>query len=800
MTTRHRVALFSRAFACAFVACLLVTNIASADIQQRIIEDLPFYEPTDVCGSTGSATTPSTTNPGGKNIYVIGDSITVGMNTGNVLQTKLSNTGWNVTQIEATSGIHIAESIPKITADASKVQSADVVVVELGTNDFASSQAAVEADIQKMVTAIKTVNTNPQLQIDWMNTYSTKLNMANVNAAIDAEKSLFSSVIDWNQEAGSNVGNKYTFDSSIGVHQTSGQGYANMSDFVVSQLNSASTTSSNSSTASNAAGCCNATQAGANATNSAPTPNVAAFVDKYGQMAYDNSLSTGVPYEFTLGQAIIESGFGASELSAKYNNFFGIKAAGGWTGPTVTLPTQEVVNGTTITIQAQFRVYATAQGSFADHDQFFHQNPRYAAAFQYSNDPIQFLTVIANAGYATDPSYISTVGAVINQVTAYVASKHLWPPSSQVTYNITTPPSNGGGTATTTAASGSCSCSSNATLTTLDTTVVPQPYAQIFSAAGAKYAVAPAFLAAIFYGGEHGNSWPIPPPPYGSGPAWASSSAGAQGPMQFIPGTWSKYGVDGNGDGKVDVEDLTDAAFGAANYFANGFHVANTTDEQKLRKAAADYNGIGNPNSSYSNNVWAAYLKFSGGSPGSGTASASSSCPSGSGGVDGYQNPYRDIKNLTAMRIDEGVDYGGDGPIYALGPGTVVYARSNTGWPGGTFIIYQLSAGAAKDKYVYVAENCTVLVKVPQSVDATTPLCTLHSTWPFSESGWADGSNVDLAAAFNVYSPDGTATAFGWNFNQLLVKLGAPSGTFQFPNQKGGNNLTGTLPAGWPTW
>ena len=44
-----------------------------------------------------------------------------------------------------------------------------------------------------------------------------------------------------------------------------------------------------------------------------------------------------------------------------------------------------------------------------------------------------------------------------------------------------------------------------------------------------------------------------------------SSTAGAQGPMQFIPGTWRAYGLGGN------VHDPRDAILGAANYLhANG--------------------------------------------------------------------------------------------------------------------------------------------------------------------------------------------------------------------------------------
>jgi soluble lytic murein transglycosylase-like protein len=49
------------------------------------------------------------------------------------------------------------------------------------------------------------------------------------------------------------------------------------------------------------------------------------------------------------------------------------------------------------------------------------------------------------------------------------------------------------------------------------------------------------------------------------------SSAGALGPMQFMPATFAAYGVDGDGDGDEDVQDPADAVFTAANYLcANG--------------------------------------------------------------------------------------------------------------------------------------------------------------------------------------------------------------------------------------
>ncbi|GAA4014617.1 hypothetical protein GCM10022247_41870 [Allokutzneria multivorans] len=44
----------------------------------------------------------------------------------------------------------------------------------------------------------------------------------------------------------------------------------------------------------------------------------------------------------------------------------------------------------------------------------------------------------------------------------------------------------------------------------------------------------------------------------------------AVGPMQFIPGTWARYGVDGNGDGKADPHNIYDAALSAGRYLCSG--------------------------------------------------------------------------------------------------------------------------------------------------------------------------------------------------------------------------------------
>ncbi|MFF5206965.1 lytic transglycosylase domain-containing protein [Streptosporangium sp. NPDC000396] len=65
------------------------------------------------------------------------------------------------------------------------------------------------------------------------------------------------------------------------------------------------------------------------------------------------------------------------------------------------------------------------------------------------------------------------------------------------------------------------------------------------------------------------------------------SSAGAQGPMQFMPATWKVYGVDGDGDGVADIWSPYDAVPSAANYLcANGAGRGG----KKLEKAIWFYN------------------------------------------------------------------------------------------------------------------------------------------------------------------------------------------------------------------
>jgi hypothetical protein len=144
-----------------------------------------------------------------------------------------------------------------------------------------------------------------------------------------------------------------------------------------------------------------------------------------------------------------------------------------------------------------------------------------------------------------------------------------------------------------------------------------------------------------------------------------------------------------------------------------------------------------------------------------------------------YCDPYRDVKGLRPERIDQGVDYGGAGPIYAMGPGTIdlYYNRSDTGWPGNTFVSYKLSAGPASGKVIYLAENIDLnpALKKGSFVYSGTVLGTLVNAYPDSESGWGV-QGAGYTAEHSCYT-EGCMTALGQNFNDLLVCLKTPSGT-----------------------
>ena len=112
---------------------------------------------------------------------------------------------------------------------------------------------------------------------------------------------------------------------------------------------------------------------------------------------------------------------------------------------------------------------------------------------------------------------------------------------------------------------------------------IPPEYLKLYMGAAAHYGLDWAILAGIGkVECDHGRD-PAP----SCTREGAVNSAGAGGPAQFLASTWSTYGVDGDGDGRMDRWDPADAIFAMANYLrASGA-------PRDYRKAIFAYNHAG---------------------------------------------------------------------------------------------------------------------------------------------------------------------------------------------------------------
>ena len=159
----------------------------------------------------------------------------------------------------------------------------------------------------------------------------------------------------------------------------------------------------------------------------------AQFIIKYFKDALDAQKVSGVPFLVTLAQAGLESNWGKS---APGFNFFGHKVGSTWTGETQKLKTWECgSSGDAVKdrikdeviqifppgspagnsscnakgfysyrVYGKFRKYPSAKDAFIAHGLFLKNNKRYERAF-FTKTPEAFITEVARAGYATDPTY-----------------------------------------------------------------------------------------------------------------------------------------------------------------------------------------------------------------------------------------------------------------------------------------------------------------------------------------------------------------------------------------------------------
>ncbi len=163
-----------------------------------------------------------------------------------------------------------------------------------------------------------------------------------------------------------------------------------------------------------------------------------------------------------------------------------------------------------------------------------------------------------------------------------------------------------------------------------------------------------------------------------------------------------------------------------------------------------------------------------------------------------YENPLRDISGLIPERIDQGVDFGGTGPIYALGDAVITNATAtNYGWPGGGWITYQLTDGPAKGLMVFVAEYVTPTVTVGKHVTANSVIANMYKGGGGIETGWAMASGFtaesQLPEAGGISGAGPFPTDVGLNFEEMLQELGVPAANNR------SDTPSGLLPSQYPT-
>ena len=151
----------------------------------------------------------------------------------------------------------------------------------------------------------------------------------------------------------------------------------------------------------------------------------AAFVTQVGPWAQESQRASGAPASVTIAQAILESGWGASELAQKASALFGVKYSASWPGegnpyvkgayPRVTGEYRP--DGTYYTTAADFCRYASWRDSVLDHGLFL-QRARYApalSAFLSDRNPDAYAAGISAAGYATDPGYAAKLSLLMDR-------------------------------------------------------------------------------------------------------------------------------------------------------------------------------------------------------------------------------------------------------------------------------------------------------------------------------------------------------------------------------------------------
>jgi LysM repeat protein len=140
------------------------------------------------------------------------------------------------------------------------------------------------------------------------------------------------------------------------------------------------------------------------------------YIERYKEIAIREMDRTGIPASIKLGQGILESNAGQSELARKANNHFGIKCGNDWNGKKYFYEDDDY-NEAGELIRSCFRIFDDAEAGFIAHSEFLRDpNKAFRYGFLFRLDPRDYKAWAEGlrwAGYATSPTYAEKLIRII---------------------------------------------------------------------------------------------------------------------------------------------------------------------------------------------------------------------------------------------------------------------------------------------------------------------------------------------------------------------------------------------------
>lgn len=142
-----------------------------------------------------------------------------------------------------------------------------------------------------------------------------------------------------------------------------------------------------------------------------------AFIREIGPIAKEVDREFDLLPSITIAQACLESDYGQSSLSQKYNNLFGVK--GNNPNTSAVLTTKEYVKGKWVVVKARFQIYDSYEASIRAHARLFQKGTtwnkqQYQHVLTAKNYRKQAHALVQD-GYATDPNYAGKLIRLIEQ-------------------------------------------------------------------------------------------------------------------------------------------------------------------------------------------------------------------------------------------------------------------------------------------------------------------------------------------------------------------------------------------------